>query len=58
MVGGLFVNSVSMNEVIAPINGKGGLYLGDINAAKAQAELEYSGIGCVVTVVLYDPTTT
>ena len=37
MVGGLFVNSVSMNEVIAPINGKGGLYLGDINAAKAQA---------------------
>lgn len=54
MYGGEFDDYFTpMHEIIAPIDGKGGLYLGNIQAARSHDILDKKGIGCVVTVVFY-----
>lgn len=42
-----------MHEIIAPLDGKGGLYLGNIKAANDHKTLDLKEIFCVVTVICY-----
>lgn len=47
----IYTYSTPIHEIVSPTLGKGGLYLGSIQAAKNHALLKEKGIECVVSVM-------